>query len=54
MFPINKKYERGKKPEKVKAIRKGAICGTCRHWEPSQPEPMKCKRCDHREEWEAV
>ncbi len=42
------------KPHSYKPAPKGAACGTCRHWEPSQPEPAKCKRCDHREAWEAV
>ena len=42
------------KPYSYKPAPKGAMCGTCRHWEPSKPEPVKCKRCDHREAWEAV
>ena len=42
------------KPYNHKPAPKGAACGTCRYWDPSQPEPVKCKRCDHREEWEAV
>ena len=33
---------------------KGAMCGTCKHWEPDKPENETCKQCDHREMWEAV
>ena len=42
------------KPYNHKPAPKGAACGTCRYWDPSKPEPVKCKRCDHREMWEAV
>ena len=42
------------KPYSWKDAPKGAICGTCAHWEPSKPESVKCKQCDHREMWEAV
>ena len=42
------------KPYNHKPAPKGAACGTCRYWDPSQPEPVKCKQCDHREKWEAV
>lgn len=42
------------KPYSHKPAPKGAICGTCAHWEPSEPEPRRCKTCDHREMWEAV
>ena len=42
------------KPYSYKPAPKGAACGTCRYWDPSQPESAKCKQCDHREEWEAV
>ena len=45
--PMPKKYTHKPAP-------KGAICGTCAHWEPSKPESAKCKQCDHREMWEAV
>lgn len=48
------KAPRMPKPYNHKPAPKGAICGTCKYWEPSQPEPVKCKRCDHREMWEAV
>ena len=48
------KAPRMPKPHSWKDAPKGAICGTCKYWEPSQPEPVKCKRCDHREMWEAV
>ena len=42
------------KPYKYKEAPKGASCGTCRYWEPSEPESVTCKQCDHREMWEAV
>ena len=42
------------KPHSYKPAPKGAACGTCRYWDPSQPESEKCKQCDHREMWEAV
>ena len=42
------------KPHSYKPAPKGAMCGTCKHWEPDKPENETCKQCDHREEWEAV
>ncbi len=42
------------KPYTYKEAPKGASCGTCKFWEPSEPESRKCKTCDHREMWEAV
>ena len=46
-MPMPKQYTYKPAPE-------GAKCGTCKHWEPDKPENETCKRCDHREEWEAV
>ena len=42
------------KPHSYKPAPKGAMCSTCKHWEPDKPENETCKRCDHREMWEAV
>lgn len=42
------------KPYSYKPAPKGASCGTCKFWEPSEPESRRCKTCDHREMWEAV
>ena len=37
------------KPHSYKPAPKGAMCGTCKHWEPDKPENETCKQCDQRE-----
>ena len=51
-----RKEQAGKmpKPYSHKPAPKGAMCGSCRRWNPSQPEPAECKQCDHREMWESA
>lgn len=49
----NNKDHPKRKCEKAKQSQPGSCCGSCRFWDPPNPEPIRCKQCgENRELWE--